>query len=90
MEAEKPETNVVAQYGANKVIDVYMITGDGFSFCTSNGGAYANVEMETGSSNEYFVHNQRDRDVISNTIIQYHQVRYQVFISHYPNESTEG
>ena len=72
---EEKKSNVLAQYGENKVIDVYTITGDHFSFCNSDGGAYVNVEMETGSSNEYFVQNQRDRDEISNTIIQYHQDR---------------
>ena len=49
LEPKKKESHVLAQYGESKVIDVYTITGHHFSFCSSDGGAYVNVEMETGS-----------------------------------------
>lgn len=64
---KKSEANVLAQYGANKVIDAHKDSGDDFAFCDSYGGAHVNVEA--GSSNEQFVKKQRARDDISNTLV---------------------
>lgn len=61
------ETDVFAQFGANKVIDVHKTSDDDFAFCNSDGGAH--VKAETGSSNEHFVLKQKARDDISNTLV---------------------
>lgn len=61
------ETDVFAQFGGNKVIDVHKTSEDDFAFCNSDGGALVNAE--TGSSNEHVVQKQRASDDISNKLV---------------------
>lgn len=61
------ETDVFAQFGGNKVVDVHKTSEDDFAFCNSDGGALVNAE--TGSSNEHVVQKQRASDDISNKLV---------------------